>query len=741
MKELHDIINQFRLSGKRFSVRELVKEFEENQIKFQRDEIVEAMQHYFPFHFHFTPREVSYLLSELAKLYNPKSIADVSCGIGSNLAACDFSDNKVGYEINQEIVDFAKYMNTDIEFHALDSTTLIPEQTFDAVISTLPFGGRVKSSDKRERLEISLIRKALEITNSEGVIIVIVPHYLLTSVEGEQLRKKIIKDYSLDAVIDIPVKKSWLTVDSSILIIRKGDKRNEVYFGLYEGEPDKVITEYSNHSGEFWVNQNQLIDRLDRHYFHPKHDELKDYLNTANTKSIEELAEVIPSPIRGKEMMSDNGEILIVRASEYNKQGIITTDKSRFFKGEITGKISKALLIPGDIIIGLRFNKYTLYTYRDIDPPAIVGSGVAIIRSRSGEYIKTYLSTEKGKNIVQQQANMKTTGSVIPNLPLSRLKVMQIPVIPISELNSLSDTAIEGAVEPELWELKSKLRSVFEKGLDKESDMMLFFENRFNKIEEHLQGISKQITDVHTAIKEMESSLKEIKNLPREDEDKLRRIYKSIDEKLASLSDGEKDITFYQDEVKHWFDYWELLDEASKKFLPSAEYLFDSISRVGSEDYSPFIIQYCRALENELLKKMFESYHTDIKERFDFVKIKELTNTDITNSGSKANVFAKFVLKDNAKYTLGQMKWVIALTKTGGSTLDTSPLVMDFRMYILRYYQDEILEKEYINLIGKISDEYRNKSAHPYIMTLDTAKECQVLIRECLKKFFENKRN
>lgn len=56
-----------------------------------------------------------------------------------------------------------------------------------------------------------------------------------------------------------------------------------------------------------------------------------------------------------------------------------------------------------------------------------------------------------------------------------------------------------------------------------------------------------------------------------------------------------------------------MLDEASQKFLPLAEFIFDELNRLPDADYSPFILQYCRTLENEILKKLFEAYHDYMK--------------------------------------------------------------------------------------------------------------------------------
>jgi chromosome segregation ATPase len=112
----------------------------------------------------------------------------------------------------------------------------------------------------------------------------------------------------------------------------------------------------------------------------------------------------------------------------------------------------------------------------------------------------------------------------------------------MNELNVLSDKVIEEAPDSLLNEIKSELRIVRQTGFEKDGALMQFLENRFNKIETQLKGIESKVDKVLSAINEIQDSLKEIKNLPREDEDKLRRIYRSIDDKLNALSDKDSSV-------------------------------------------------------------------------------------------------------------------------------------------------------------------------------------------------------
>ncbi len=419
---------------------------------------------------------------------------------------------------------------------------------------------------------------------------------------------------------------------------------------------------------------------------------------------------------------------------------IIFGEKTKYLKEEkYSSRIEKILLREGDIIVFLNYNLGSMYTYTNTDPQAILGKGMALLRSslESGEYIKSYLSYADGRDILSQQVNMKAMGSVVRSLSVGALKAIKIPIIPLDkfQLNRVSDRNIENADTEELKILKNELYRVIKTIENKASEIIEFSQNRFDQVESKLNILEAKLDEVIQAIRDLTGKFKDIKSLPREDEEKLHKIYRLIDSKLELIT-SKKNLDEYEEDVKYWFEYWDFLDEASKSFLPSAEYLFDELSNLGTEDYSPFIIQYCRALENELLKKLFENYHDDIKSRLNADQINNLIRPEIENDNSKANTFAIFILKENRKYTMGQMSWILNLTKAKGSTLASSELIQDFRNFVLKYYKEKVIEKSYLNKIETITKDFRNKSAHPYIMGLEIAKECQLLVREGLNYFF-----
>ena len=131
---------------------------------------------------------------------------------------------------------------------------------------------------------------------------------------------------------------------------------------------------------------------------------------------------------------------------------------------------------------------------------------------------------------------------------------------------------------------------------------------------------------------------------------------------------------------------------------------------------------------------ILEAYHIDIYNRktdIDSFIVKDLSNDKIAS-------FAKFVKLDRRDYTLGQMVWIMGLIKSGGKTLLQSDLLQDFREFTLRYFEEKIIDKDYLELINTVKEDFRNKAAHPHILGIDVAQECQNLLRVTLKELLAN---
>jgi DNA modification methylase len=233
------------------------------------------------------------------------------------------------------------------------------------------------------------------------------------------------------------------------------------------------------------------------------------------------------------------------------------------------------------------------------------------------------------------------------------------------------------------------------------------------------------------------AGLKRLMNIPDNASDEhVEKAIKQM-EHWITTSISHQSVNSYIAIVCSWLTGWDHLEKASQSFLPQAEMLFEGISQSDAEDYSPFIIQYCRALENELLSKLFSVYTRDVHTRIK--DIAAFLSGELENG--KTGKFAKALLKQDISYTLGDMSFILNLMKKGGNTLQRSALLNDFRVFCVRYFGERILDKQYLEQISSINTDFRRKAAHPYILDADAAQRCRVQVRACLNELILNYRS
>ncbi len=224
-------------------------------------------------------------------------------------------------------------------------------------------------------------------------------------------------------------------------------------------------------------------------------------------------------------------------------------------------------------------------------------------------------------------------------------------------------------------------------------------------------------------------SLKKLMNIGEDDTEGVEKAIEQMQHWITiTVTNQSNSLESYISVVCSWLTGWDLLDKASQSFLPQAELLFENIA--STSDYSPFIIQYCRALENELLTKLFAVYADDLHSRHH--DINGFLAKDINDD--KTRKFAKSVQKRESAYTLGEMNFILGLMKEGGQTLGASALLQDFRRFAFRYFSERIVDKTYLDQIDRINKDFRCKAAHPYVLDSEIAQRCRDQVRACLNE-------
>lgn len=304
----------------------------------------------------------------------------------------------------------------------------------------------------------------------------------------------------------------------------------------------------------------------------------------------------------------------------------------------------------------------------------------------------------------------------------------------------------------ELLSIKDKyenLKKVYQDSKDSQRQILEIMQQNHSEVMSTMGRIENKVDDINSILKELVSDFNSIKELPREVDERINRLNESLDSKLDKLISDQKQLDFYITEIKRWFDFYELLESKSKKYLREAEYIFDHISKLENPDYSPFILQYCRALENELLKKIFRAYvqslidrEIEITKEFEWdLEINPKTKKPFDrnrNTFDLAKTLQKYIRNDSESwfFELGKMR--NCLEWLTGKTAEKSPLLKDLKIFVLNRFKGEILIQEYLNEIKHIVTDYRNQSAHPNLIDTDNAIKFHKEMKECLIKLMEN---
>ena len=226
----------------------------------------------------------------------------------------------------------------------------------------------------------------------------------------------------------------------------------------------------------------------------------------------------------------------------------------------------------------------------------------------------------------------------------------------------------------------------------------------------------------------------------------LKRENRGLEEKitLMTLKLSKIEGTVRGEELEDYYALaqslytnWEDLDQLTRRFIPLAEFLYSKLQKYDKPDYSPVILELCRAIENEFLLKIFKRYTMDLVTRkgnsLNFFLATDRSSFELKD---KTGQFVKAVSKASKtrkpEYTLGQMNTILSIMKDD-TIVQKSPLLRDFDTYLQQHTEAQmLLDSNYIRKVNEIVNKYRNPSAHPEFMSIEKANECREIMPDRL---------
>jgi len=701
------------------------------------------------------PEHLAILVGNIAQLYSPSSAIDPCCDDISLLLECRGAKERRAIFRNpsahNEYVDNA----VNIELEIGDITRMEFTSKYDLVVNILPFGARDFVDGRSRRLDLVIAERCLDIMAQDGVCLMVVPAIFLTGFVTHSFRQRVLSELALDAVIELPSRtvEPRTVTPSALLVIRHGCPHMcGTFLGDYGDQShEQLIAGIKDCVGNFFVSIDKLERRWDRHFHDPIHNELRCELERCEMRPLGDFGDIrtgrFIKPIEGRA----TGDFVVLTGRHIRETTVSISNGDRFINQTDDEWSEQDVVKPGDVAISLV--SPVAYVYKTSDPPAVAGNNIAVLHTPNNEYVSTFLNTPDGKRLFEKQTKLfgsSLAGNV--RISLADLREIRIPILPLNDLNSVSDTAIAVAAPQELEELRLELARVnreleiavadLERNklqlnqVDEILKTIQFVKIQNDKVLEQQRLTNAKLDEIAKVMASLCEDIGDIKTSSRTDEEKLARICKKLDAFAETNCNETRTIDEYIEVVQTWLDHWETLDTLTKVFLPSAEQIFDLIKSQTGADFSPFVIQYCRAFENEILVKLFCAYHDDIIIRF--TDIASFLATDLGIENTKR--FAKCVLDDNRRYTLGDMNFTLQLLKPNGKTLASSPLLQDFRDFVPKYFDQKVAQKEFLDRIKLINEEFRTKAAHPYVLTKQTAVTCSSIIRSALSELLNSYR-
>jgi len=241
-----------------------------------------------------------------------------------------------------------------------------------------------------------------------------------------------------------------------------------------------------------------------------------------------------------------------------------------------------------------------------------------------------------------------------------------------------------------------------------------YMEKNFAMLKAGQQDLKEGQQELKKSLDSIFNHINSIKKTVEDESERLDQIFHLCEKQFESiLSRQEISITQYERKVQEWFDYWEKLEDSSMKIMPGAEYLLEKIEETTNVDYSPFVIYYCKALEIELLEKIFRSWrkHFDLNNSIEEIKDWDSSNLNESKKAQyeRTNLSLVRFLGPRGKITLGDMRLLLSAISTNSSRVNRLPGLKLFKEFL--ELETISVEKNDLEKIQKVID-FRNQAAH-----------------------------
>lgn len=194
----------------------------------------------------FTPDKVIKMVTDMVIEGNENIIMDTACGSGAFLIeagkkVCNLQKTKlIGIEKDMVLANLTnkriKKLYGETHYVICEDTLKIDQISFepDIILANPPYGINIDG----EPSEKVFIKKNIEMLKKEGVMAIIIPDGILGNDGNSELRKWILTQCRILAIIDLPKETfmPYTNIKTSIMIVKKGsfEKEYDIFMAISE---------------------------------------------------------------------------------------------------------------------------------------------------------------------------------------------------------------------------------------------------------------------------------------------------------------------------------------------------------------------------------------------------------------------------------------------------------------------------------------------------------------------------
>ncbi len=252
-----------------------------------------------------------------------------------------------------------------------------------------------------------------------------------------------------------------------------------------------------------------------------------------------------------------------------------------------------------------------------------------------------------------------------------------------------------------------------------------------------IHRVENKVDSIIDILSKLQNEFKELRNTDWSDDEKIMVMSKKLERVETNVEQQEIE-EYYALCQSKYDDYWIEFDELTRKFLPISEILFVKLKTIQDADYTPVVLELCKAMENEWISKLFRKYAESLISKKKGNMLEIFLSKDRSKFVKATGKFAKAIINSvNGPFifTFGQMRTTLQQL-SDSDLVNESPLLKDFYNYLNNNIQiNELIKNDYMEQIDELIKNYRNPSAHSEFVSLQMAKDCREIFPERLNYF------